>query len=741
MEQPGRYRFTHALMQETLLSELSTTRRVRLHGQVGEALEKRWGDRADERASRLAEHFVEASTLAPRYAEKAVHYAKLAAEQAEAQTAWDDAVNWYQRCLALLTGSADDPLVDKAELLTALGMAQRDAGLTADQTAEPLETFTQAKALYLARNDAIGFARVTVEAVMGRDERAAERWPIVSEALTMLGDQAPELEARLLAHSLKGDWSERAEARAARAWELADLYQLHDVKAIILGRRGARLYLDHRLAEGSAAYREAAAEWRKADRRGGTATAAFFLQWSVIAVHSDLDRAIVSLQEPLDEARRTHERLAEYIVFNTLLAFHRSRGESEEAVRLLEAMRFPTLQTYVEASWAECGGDLERAQATIGPGSYYGTQSVANLPGAYARIALHRGDREAARGYFDEFMRALELPEEEANTRFYGIDAADDAIAEFASEPELRFVYDFLALGPDLRRTWLTIWGLDHIRGDIARKLERPAEAEAHYQTGLAWAERERCFLEAARCLQGLAEVAADRGDVTVALQFLDRAAAHLRPHGAKFYLDQVIARKVALQGVTSEDSRSSIVALNIAVQSDHPDLRRQTAPDGTVTLLFSDIENSTPLNERLGDEKYMELLRAHNAVIDAEVKKHRGYVVKTMGDGYMIAFKSAAEGLRCAIAIQQAMTGHDLIRVRIGLHTGEMLREGDDFFGRHVNLAARVASGASGGEVLTSDVVHELVAGQGFDFADRGERSLKGFDDLQRVWVLRWQT
>ena len=91
MDQPGRYRFTHALMQETLLDELSTTRRVRLHGQVGEALERRWGARADERASRLAQHFVEAAMLTPRHAAKAVHYSKLAAQQAEAQFAWDEA--------------------------------------------------------------------------------------------------------------------------------------------------------------------------------------------------------------------------------------------------------------------------------------------------------------------------------------------------------------------------------------------------------------------------------------------------------------------------------------------------------------------------------------------------------------------------------------------------------------------------------------------------------------------------
>ncbi len=100
MDQPGRYRFTHALMQETLLDELSTTRKVRLHGQVGEALERRWGVRAGERASRLAQHFGESATLTPRHAQKAAHYSRLAAEEAQAIYGYEEAIRHYERALA-----------------------------------------------------------------------------------------------------------------------------------------------------------------------------------------------------------------------------------------------------------------------------------------------------------------------------------------------------------------------------------------------------------------------------------------------------------------------------------------------------------------------------------------------------------------------------------------------------------------------------------------------------------------
>ena len=186
----------------------------------------------------------------------------------------------------------------------------------------------------------------------------------------------------------------------------------------------------------------------------------------------------------------------------------------------------------------------------------------------------------------------------------------------------------------------------------------------------------------------------------------------------------------------------SSIVAVNSAVQAEQPDLRPQAAPDGTVTLMFSDIEDSTPLNERLGDARWMDVLRQHNALIEREVRSHQGHVVKTMGDGLHGRLPERRRRRALRLAIQAAAA--DLpegVGVRIGLHTGEMTRDGDDFFGRHVNLAARVAGHAVGGEVLVSGVVHELVAGQGFAFDDGGERPMKGFEEPVRVWAVRGVT
>jgi class 3 adenylate cyclase len=140
-----------------------------------------------------------------------------------------------------------------------------------------------------------------------------------------------------------------------------------------------------------------------------------------------------------------------------------------------------------------------------------------------------------------------------------------------------------------------------------------------------------------------------------------------------------------------------------------------------------------------MGDAKWMEVLRAHNAIIDAQVQAHSGHIIKTMGDGYMVAFSSPRRGLECAIATQRALTASGAlegIRVRMGLHTGEVVKHGDDFFGRHVNLAARVAAAAGGGEILVSGLLHDLVASSGaFAFDDGREMELKGLSAKHRVY------
>ena len=186
-----------------------------------------------------------------------------------------------------------------------------------------------------------------------------------------------------------------------------------------------------------------------------------------------------------------------------------------------------------------------------------------------------------------------------------------------------------------------------------------------------------------------------------------------------------------------------TIEELEKIVRHEQPDLSGALDSDGTVTIVFTDIVDSTVLLGRLGDHAWLDLLRRHNAIIEQTTAAHGGTVVETQGDGSMLAFASARKALACTRAIQHAMGGEFAglsppIAVRIGVHTGDALYEGDHFFGTTVHYAARIASQALGGEILVSNVVHDLVARPGIDFHESREVELKGLDGLHRLYSVR---
>jgi class 3 adenylate cyclase len=162
-------------------------------------------------------------------------------------------------------------------------------------------------------------------------------------------------------------------------------------------------------------------------------------------------------------------------------------------------------------------------------------------------------------------------------------------------------------------------------------------------------------------------------------------------------------------------------------------------------TILFTDVEGSTALTDRLGDAKARELLREHERITRDALKAHGGSEVKTMGDGFMTSFSSATKALECAIAMQRAFAEHsetaeESIKVRVGLNAGEPIAEDEDLFGTAVNEASRITATAEGGEILVANVVRELAKGKGFLFNDRGEQALRGFEDPVRLYEVRWR-
>jgi class 3 adenylate cyclase/tetratricopeptide (TPR) repeat protein len=162
---------------------------------------------------------------------------------------------------------------------------------------------------------------------------------------------------------------------------------------------------------------------------------------------------------------------------------------------------------------------------------------------------------------------------------------------------------------------------------------------------------------------------------------------------------------------------------------------------EGTVTIMFTDVEESTRLLSTRGFTASHEIMRAYETIIDEKIAEHAGRRIKGLGDGFMISFGSARHGVECALDIQHAIADYSKqnperkLRIRIGLNTGEVVEEAGDIFGAAVNVAARVAGKARGGEILVSDIVRQLVGPTAeMKFAIRGRYKLKGFPDRWRL-------
>jgi DNA-binding NarL/FixJ family response regulator/class 3 adenylate cyclase len=168
--------------------------------------------------------------------------------------------------------------------------------------------------------------------------------------------------------------------------------------------------------------------------------------------------------------------------------------------------------------------------------------------------------------------------------------------------------------------------------------------------------------------------------------------------------------------------------------------------PTGTVTFLFSDVEGSTVLLRKLRD-RYPEVLQEHRRLLRGSFSDHGGHEVNTEGDSFFVAFTNPASALAAAASAQQALAAHEWpegahVRVRIGIHTGQVSIADGHYVGLAVHRAARICGAGEGGQVLVSDATRALLhdddpEAQGLALNDLGERTLKDFDRPIRIYEL----
>jgi class 3 adenylate cyclase len=768
---PGRFVFSHALVRETLYAEIPAARRVQLHGEIGEALIHRYGDDVDSHLAEIAHHLLEAAPGGE--VDRAVEFAERAAARASRQLAHEEAVKHLERALEAAESAAAAARERRLRLLLELGEARTKAGRfavardTLDEAADLAqdigddESFVAATLGMVAVAEAGGvdarvlaLVRRSLEKVDESD--SAERSRLLTGLAQEIYWQDPTGEARqaldeAIAMARRvGDQAALAEALSRRQFDLTsnprERLELADELLEISERAGAdemvvrshayrlnnllflgdiegvdrELDIYTRLAE---KLRQPQHLWHIPVLRGMRAV-----------LDGRFDDAERLAEEALAGGQRAEEPLSAQFYGIQMSVLHTLRGTVDEMIPTVRdlAKRYPAIRAWRLAlvSFLCESGRLDEGREEF---ERLAAHDFEDLPldanyitgmALISRAAWRLGDAERARLLYPKLVP------------YEGITVVAGRAAACNGPVSLYL-------------------------GALALTLSRTADAITHFERSIELSQEmgERPFLAQAR--NGLAEALLARdaaGDRKRALELLAAVLEVSQELGMRRVVEDAVALRLEAQGLSAVDVKTSIDTMISAVESERPDVRSFAAPDGTVTILFSDIENSTLMAERLGDERWIEVLRAHNSIFRSHLRAHGGHEVKSQGDGFMLVFPDPRRAVECAAAIQRDLAEQEVgdgerVSVRMGLHAGEAIREEGDFFGRSVILAARIAAQASGGEILVSEDVREMVApgddggsggngaaGDGLAFDSGRELELKGLAGTHRVFRAQWQ-
>ncbi|MCI0850085.1 MAG: hypothetical protein J4N26_03900, partial [Chloroflexi bacterium] len=770
------YELAHTALRHTIYGELSAPRAVRLHRRIGEAIERVYESSLEPHLADLAYHFYRAA--AADDVDKAIEYGRRAGERATALLAYEEAARSYRLALravelrtppsSAVAGRAQDDQGDdeRCRLLLALGEAESKAG----QGDEAVNVIEQALDIVEGHDDELATRAALAhnEAVLrSRHAYSGRSIPILRQALERLGEDDSTARARLLGALAGlppiGITGEEQIAIGREALAIAE--RLQDAPGVRASYQAllAALSGPEHLEERMTIARELIRMGSEAGDRYAELWGHIRLMIALLA-SGDIDGVDRELEIIYPRAAETREPA--YIGRRPSWEGMRAamRGEWDKADRHLEELLAAFQQ--VQVAWLFQAAtvlmyDVRRSQGRLdelegillaSPNPGLGTQSgLAFLyTAALATVYADMGRDADARELLDSFSEAdlRQIPQDWV----YGatICLLISAARQLADKERARVLYEL----------FLPYRNQHVVVGDAVMYF-----ASAVYHLGLAAAtmgnldEAETLFKEAieaearcgvrpylARSQYEYAAVLVERGDPAdqeKALGLVNDALAAFQEMGMKTDVANCLALKLRLLGIDTSDMRTSIESVVATVYVEQPDLRPHAAPDGTVTLLFSDIEGSTPMNERLGDQRWMELLREHNVLIREQLRSHDGFEVKTEGDGFMVAFQSARQALQCAIEMQRAFSqrnesAEEPVIIRIGLHTGEPVKDADDFYGKDVNLAARIAGQASGGEILVSSLLKELTqAGGDIEFGEPQDVKMKGLSGTQRVFAV----
>jgi class 3 adenylate cyclase len=764
---PEPYRFTHAIIAEALRTELGVTARAQVHQQIAAALER---VHANDLAplAKLAHHCIQALPIGS--AQKAVEYSRRGAARARSQLAFAEAVRLCGMTLRALDATGRPDEVERCQTLLAMGEAQAQGG-SLDEARQAFE-----QAAHVARR--LGRASLLAETALQTSawfetfftlDRALIA--LVEEALGALDPHDSALRASLMATLARERyWAGQRES----GLELSD-------QAVAMARRfGERCALlsalwianqirwgpedvERRLASATeiATLAESVGDYQRALR-------AREMRFTALLEIGDIAGAEAETRVYAVLARRAGEQFGIVERFDAALAlfkgdFAHAEQQAQELSQHAQRRQDPALLVCAHVLTIALRDEQGRLEPT------YIAQTVSDMAQSPALAVQYRlnmafvnimsGRRAEAQAEVDSLVRdqCAAVPRDWNwldNMRGLSILCLALRDAQHAA-----IVYGLML--PYAERNITTGWG-EVARGSaamylgvLAGLLGRPDDATAHLERALSFNARMGARPSLARTQFEYARLTLKRDDQSAgrerALELLRLAHATaselgmtpLEQRAAK--LLEKLGQSTDMRGAALPDT-GTIRKIAAAAMADPSSLRAHVEPGGTLTMLFSDVENSTTLFDTLGDLRAQEILDAHNAIVREHVALQKGFEVKSTGDGFLLVFSSARRALLCAIGIQRGLAaysrqeGHTPVRVRIGLHVGEPITLSADLSGTAVIVAARIASIAQGGEILVSSTLRELTESAGdLRFADAGEVELKGLSGTRRVYRAVW--
>ena len=730
----GRYRFTHAIVAESLRADLGMTQSMRLHQRVGEELEQIYGADPAPHGAELAYHFSKALALGT--ADKALRYAREGARHASEKLAHEEAVRLYQMALDAHSALFNSANAARCELLIALGDAQCKDG----DRGRARKTFHEAAQVARAIKRADLLARAALQASAGMGTFFVVDSDLVTmleEAAAAIGNDDPAMRAALLAclaHELR--WSERFDhaiqlsgeaigiarecgdrpALIAALWSQHDLnwapenvdnrFAVADEILRIAGEIGALPWLlrahetrlSARLEIGDIGAVDAGVEAAEELRvRAGHEFAAidrFRITRSLM--RGDFDDAEALIFKLMGEAQRRQDVTLTTVVGAQLLMLRSEQGRMEESEPVLKGsvVRFPTMTA------ARC--------------------SLANF---YARTGRHSEAREEfeilARNGFRQiahdwnWLGSLAICAEVCWTLG---DAARAAV-----------LYDLLS--SFATRNVTMGWGvicygsMSRYLGLLAATQHRYDDAEKRFEDAIRFELRMGAVPFVARTRVCYAAMLIARGapsDLERARVLLEMA---IEAAGA---LKMMVLVRLASETAERLENPALIQRPSIGVSG--------VAERRVSTIMFLDIVDSTAHAARVGDSHWHSVIERFQTVVRDKLKKFRGREINTAGDEFFVVFGEPADAVRCARAVRASLLKMAL-QIRVGIHTGECQITHDDVLGLAVHIGARMVRKAAPGQVIVSAMVKDLVDDVAIDFADHGVHQLRGIPGEWRLF------